>query len=234
MFLLGKYTPFWKNKKYTPAKMTPDIKIYEVGSHTLLRGIFPTQGVTPGLSHCRQVLYHLSHQGSPLKPTERYSFPFFKKWSSWGGTLRKLSHVAVPCFIFFLALQHGEIQKCTKRRQRDKDDPREEGASRNEKVRRVGRASRPALGADLPSSEGPPPAPTVRFPGQEGARRGAEREPPLLRQAPVHRGPRAQVQELLPRGGPGSLQRVSDSWPRVRQTARVGGVVLSGRRIVSS
>ena len=119
--------------------MTLDIKIYEVGSHSLLQGIFPTQGVTPGLSHCRQVLYHLSHQGRPLKPTERYSFPFFKKWSSWGGSLRKLSHVAVPCFIFFLALQYGEIQKCTERRQRDKDDPREEGASRNEKVRLVGR-----------------------------------------------------------------------------------------------
>ena len=51
----------------------------------------------------------------------------------------------------------------------------------------------------------------MHFPEQEGAGRGAEREPPLLRQAPVHRGARAQVQELLPRGGPGSLQRVSDS-----------------------
>ena len=25
-----------------------------------------SQGLNPGLSHCRQVLYHLSHQGSPL------------------------------------------------------------------------------------------------------------------------------------------------------------------------
>ena len=29
------------------------------------RGIFPTQGSNPGLLHCRQILYHLSHQGSP-------------------------------------------------------------------------------------------------------------------------------------------------------------------------
>ena len=36
-----------------------------VGSHTLLQGIFPTQGLNPGLLHCRQILYHLSHQGSP-------------------------------------------------------------------------------------------------------------------------------------------------------------------------
>ena len=36
-----------------------------VGCHFLLQGIFPTQGLNPGLSHCRQTLYHLSHQGSP-------------------------------------------------------------------------------------------------------------------------------------------------------------------------
>ena len=36
-----------------------------VGCHFLLQGIFPTQGSNPGLSHCRQTLYHLSHQGSP-------------------------------------------------------------------------------------------------------------------------------------------------------------------------
>ena len=35
-----------------------------VGCHFLLQGIFPTQGSNPGLSHCRQTLYHLSHQGS--------------------------------------------------------------------------------------------------------------------------------------------------------------------------
>ena len=29
------------------------------------RGIFPTQGSNPGLLHYRQILYHLSHQGSP-------------------------------------------------------------------------------------------------------------------------------------------------------------------------
>ena len=28
-------------------------------------GIFPTQGLNPGLPHCRQILYHLSHQGNP-------------------------------------------------------------------------------------------------------------------------------------------------------------------------
>ena len=37
-----------------------------VGSHSLLRGIFLTQGLNPGLLHCRKILYHLRHQGSPL------------------------------------------------------------------------------------------------------------------------------------------------------------------------
>ena len=37
-----------------------------VGSHSLLQGIFPTQGSNPGLLHCRQILYHLSYQGSHL------------------------------------------------------------------------------------------------------------------------------------------------------------------------
>ena len=34
-----------------------------MGCH-LLQGIFLTQGSNPGLLHCRQTLYHLSHQGS--------------------------------------------------------------------------------------------------------------------------------------------------------------------------
>ena len=33
----------------------------------LLQGIFPTQGSNPGLLHCRQILYHLSNQGSKRK-----------------------------------------------------------------------------------------------------------------------------------------------------------------------
>ena len=35
-----------------------------VGGHSLLQGIFPTQGSNPGLLHCRQILYYLSYQRS--------------------------------------------------------------------------------------------------------------------------------------------------------------------------
>ena len=37
----------------------------EVGCHSILQGVFPTQGWNPGLPHCRRILYHLSHQGRP-------------------------------------------------------------------------------------------------------------------------------------------------------------------------
>ena len=36
-----------------------------VGSLSLLQEIFPTQGLNPGLPHCRWILYQLSHKGSP-------------------------------------------------------------------------------------------------------------------------------------------------------------------------
>ena len=43
-----------------------------VGSLSLLRGIFPTQGSNPGLPHCRWILYQLSHQDSPKSRGELY------------------------------------------------------------------------------------------------------------------------------------------------------------------
>ena len=37
-----------------------------VGCHSLLQGISLTQGLNLGPLHCRQILYHLSYQGSLL------------------------------------------------------------------------------------------------------------------------------------------------------------------------
>ena len=42
---------------YSPGKNTG------MGCNALLQGIFPTQGLHPGLQHCRQILYRLSQQG---------------------------------------------------------------------------------------------------------------------------------------------------------------------------
>ena len=41
------------------------VKNTGVGCHSLLLGIFLTQGLNPGLLHCRWILYHLSPQGRP-------------------------------------------------------------------------------------------------------------------------------------------------------------------------
>ena len=45
-----------------------------VGCHFLLQGIFPTQGLNPGLPHCRQTLYRLSHHGSTPLTLPRYNW----------------------------------------------------------------------------------------------------------------------------------------------------------------
>ena len=46
-----------------------------VGTLSLLQGIFPIQGLNPGLLHCRQVLYQLSHKGSP-RILDWVAYPF--------------------------------------------------------------------------------------------------------------------------------------------------------------
>ena len=57
-----------------------------VGTLSLLQGIFPTLGSNPGLPHCRQILYQLSHKGSP-RILEWVAYPFCSGSSqelNWG------------------------------------------------------------------------------------------------------------------------------------------------------
>ena len=49
-----------------------------VGGYSRLQGILSTQGQNPGVLHCKQILYHLSHQGRPL--------------SFWGGCQMQSAH----------------------------------------------------------------------------------------------------------------------------------------------
>ena len=51
-----------------------------MGSPSFLQGIFPTQGSNPGLPHCRQILYQLSHLGSP-RILEWVAYPFSSRSS---------------------------------------------------------------------------------------------------------------------------------------------------------
>ena len=60
------------------------------GSLSLLQGIFPTQGSNPGLPHCWQILYQLSHKGSP-RILEWIVYPFFS------GSSQPRNQTGVSC-----------------------------------------------------------------------------------------------------------------------------------------
>ena len=61
-----------------------------VGCPALLQRIFLTQGSNPGLPRCRQILYHLSHQGSP-RILKWVIYPFSR------GTSRPRNRTRVCC-----------------------------------------------------------------------------------------------------------------------------------------
>ena len=56
-----------------PAEPKGKPKSNQVGSLSLLQGIFLTQELNQGLLQCRQILYQLSYQGSPRR---QYSSAF--------------------------------------------------------------------------------------------------------------------------------------------------------------
>ena len=61
-----------------------------VGSLSLLQGIFPTQGLNPGLLHSRWNLYQLSHKWSP-RILEWVAYPFssgFSRTRNWARVSR--------------------------------------------------------------------------------------------------------------------------------------------------
>ena len=61
------------NPRNSPGQITG------VGSLSLLQGIFPTQGLNPGLPHCRRILYQLSHKGSP-RILEWVAYHWRRQW----------------------------------------------------------------------------------------------------------------------------------------------------------
>ena len=58
-----------------------------VGSLALLQGVFPSQGLNPGLLQCRWILYQLSHKRS-LRILEWVALPFFRGSSQPGNQTR--------------------------------------------------------------------------------------------------------------------------------------------------
>ena len=66
------------------------------GYHALPQGIFPTQESNRGLPHCRRILYHLSHQGSPrILEWEAY---LFSRGSSQPRNWTRISCIAGKSF----------------------------------------------------------------------------------------------------------------------------------------
>ena len=71
---------------------------YWSGSLSLLQGIFPTQGLNPGLLHCRRILYQLSHKGSPWysEITEKIKFQVLVGSPSAHNLIgQKIAHIAI-------------------------------------------------------------------------------------------------------------------------------------------
>ena len=60
-------------------------KILEWVAMPSSRGIFPTQGSNPSLLYCRQILYHLSHPGSPNlhKPLTNWQKSRIGQWQDF-------------------------------------------------------------------------------------------------------------------------------------------------------
>ena len=76
-----------------------------MGSLSLFQGIFPTQGLNPGLLHCKWILYQLSHKGSP-RILEWVAYPFSRRSSqpkNWTG----VSYIAGRFFTNW-AIREGE------------------------------------------------------------------------------------------------------------------------------
>ena len=80
----------WTGACQAPLSMEFSRQEYWSGLHALLQGIFPTQGSNPGFPHCRWILYHLSHQGSP-RILECVVYPFSR------GSSRLRNQTGVSC-----------------------------------------------------------------------------------------------------------------------------------------
>ena len=65
-------------------------KLLEWISHSLLQGVFLTQGSNLGLLHCRRILYYLSHQGSPRRLAS-YAAPQVHVHNYKGGAVISLT-----------------------------------------------------------------------------------------------------------------------------------------------
>ena len=79
--------PMEQSMTISPSLSRPE---YWSGQPFPFPGIFPTQGSNPGLPRYKQILYHLSHQGSP-RILEWVAFPFSR------GSSKPRNRTGVSC-----------------------------------------------------------------------------------------------------------------------------------------
>ena len=77
-----------------------------MGFHFLLQGIFPTQGSNPGLPHCRQTLYPLSHHWVVLESPK-----YLKIWYCCGifSSETFWTSVTIKIWLCFSTLEFSAI-----------------------------------------------------------------------------------------------------------------------------
>ena len=82
-----------------------------MGCQSLLQGIFPTQGSNPVLLHGRQILYHLSHKGSPCFEREgvEYQLQPFSYTKDTGKEGRESLHRIIYIDRFLTAERLGSL-----------------------------------------------------------------------------------------------------------------------------
>ena len=87
-FSCSKRSPLWPHELYN--QWNSPGQITGVGSPSLLQEIFQTQGLNPGLPHCKWIPYQLNHQGSP-RTLEWVAYPFSR------GSSRPRNRIRVFC-----------------------------------------------------------------------------------------------------------------------------------------
>ena len=80
-----------------------------VVSHSLLQVVFPTQGLNPGLLHCRRILYHLSHQGRLGISPHQQVWNFSQSSFSWVAVNERVTAWARGPKGYCLELKEGPL-----------------------------------------------------------------------------------------------------------------------------
>ena len=100
----------WTVAHQAPLSLEFSRQEYWSDCHSLLQGIFLTQGSSLGLTHCRQFLYHLIHQGSPnlIRLIHICSCPIQTDYS-WKKIVKKLPFQLIRLWRLLESCKFGRL-----------------------------------------------------------------------------------------------------------------------------